>query len=109
LVAMVRGPIGVTEHPHHLAYSLALQYSPLVICLYVVAVCGPLLLSGYRAIAIFGIANLIAVVALTWLSADGFASLWCAYAALAAAAIALHMRFGHGMPYRSSERYAARA
>ena len=63
-----------------------------MIGLYVVAVSGPLLLSGYRHIAVFGIANLVAVAVLAWLTVDGFASLWCTYAALAAGAIALHMR-----------------
>jgi hypothetical protein len=110
-VAMLRGPIGVTPHPYHLSYSLNLQYSPLIITLYVIAVCGPLLFSGFRDIAIFGIANLIAVVVLAWLTADGFASLWCAYAAVAAAAIALHMRFGdrEGRSLAPRGRYAAEA
>jgi hypothetical protein len=91
--AMVRGPIGVAARPYHLAYRADVSHGGLVVALYVVAVCGPLLLSGYRHVAIFGIANLVAVVALAWLTADGFASLWCAYAAIAAGAVALHMRY----------------
>ncbi|HEV2686040.1 MAG TPA: DUF6629 family protein, partial [Actinomycetota bacterium] len=59
-----------------------------------VAVCGALLLSSYRHVVIFGIANLIAVVVLARLTVDGFASLWCAYAAVACAAIAAPMRWG---------------
>ena len=111
LFAMLRGPIGVTAHPHHLAYSLSITYSAPIIVLYVIAVCGPLLFSGFRDVAIFGIANLIAVVVLAWLTAGGFASLWCAYAAVAAAAIALHMRFGdrEGRSRAVAGRYAADA
>jgi hypothetical protein len=35
----------------------------------------------------------VVVVMLAVLTADGFASLWCVYAAVSAAAIALHLRF----------------
>jgi hypothetical protein len=90
--AMLRGPIGATMESYHMAYDAHLSHLGVVIGLYVVAVCGPLLCSGYRHIAIFGIANLVAVALLAWLTVDGFASLWCAYAALASGAIALHMR-----------------
>jgi len=34
----------------------------LIVALYVVAVCGPLLVSGYRNVALFGVVNLVAVV-----------------------------------------------
>jgi len=46
-----------------------------------------LLFSGYRHILIFGLANLVAVAILARLTVDGFASLWCGYAALSAGAI----------------------
>ena len=100
LTAMLGGPIGVTEHPYHLAYSMNVSHGTFVIALYVVAACGALLFSGYRHIEIFGAANLVVVAVLAWLTADGFASLWCGYAALAAGAIALHMRYGR--PHRAT-------
>lgn len=100
LAAMLRGPNDVTEHPYHLAYSINISHGGLVVALYVVATCGALLFSGYRHIEIFGVANLIAVALLAWLTIDGFASLWCAYAALAAGAIALHMRYAK--PHRAT-------
>ena len=93
LAAMLDAPIEATEHPYHLAYTVQLSHGGLIVALYVIAVCGALLFSGYRHIAIFGLANLAAVVVLAWLTLDGFTSLWCAYAALLAAAIALHMRY----------------
>ena len=93
LVAMLRGPIDVTAHSYHLAYSIEISYGGFVVALYVLAICGSLLFSGFRHIAIFGIANLVAVAILARLTLDGFASLWCAYAALSAGAIALHMRY----------------
>lgn len=95
LAAMVRGPVGVELRPYHLAYSLRLGHAPIVIGLYVVAVCGAWLLSGYRGIAFYGIINLAAVIVIAKLTADGFASVWYGYAALTSAAIALYMRLPH--------------
>jgi len=103
LVAIVRGPIGVTHHPYHLEYSIQISHGGVVVALYVVAVCGALLFSGYRHVELFGFANAVAVAILAWLTLDGFASLWCGYAALSAGAIALHMRYAkphRDAPYR---------
>lgn len=93
LAAMVRGPVGVRLAPHHLAYSVRLHDGLLITALYVLAVCGPLLTSGYRHVAIFGVANLVAVIIIARLTASGFASVWCGWAALSSGAIALHCRF----------------
>lgn len=99
LVQMVRGPVSVSMGHLHLAYSIGLHDGTLIIGLYVLATCGSLLLSGYRDVVVFGVANVVAVVILARLTADGFASLWCFYAALASGAISLHMRFGK--PHRA--------
>jgi hypothetical protein len=93
LAAMVRGPVGVELAPYHLSYSIRLSDGLLVIACYVVAVCGSLLVSGYRDVAIFGIVNLVAVVIIARLTVSGFASVWCGWAALSSAAVALHCRF----------------
>jgi hypothetical protein len=93
LVAMVRGPVSVKLAPYHLSYSIRLSDGLLVIACYVVAVCGSLLVSGYRNVAIFGIFNLVAVVIIARLTVSGFASVWCGWAALSSAAVALHCRF----------------
>lgn len=100
LAAMLRAPIDVAERPYHLAYSLSVSHGGLVVALYVVAICGALLFSGYRHVAIFGFANLLAVAILARITLDGFASLWCAYAALSAGAIAFHMRYAK--PHRAT-------
>lgn len=52
------------------------------------------LFSRYRHTAIFGVVNLIAVAVIARLAIDGFASLWCGWAALTSIAIAAHIRFG---------------
>lgn len=96
---LANGP-SVTLGRYHLAYSIGLQHGVVVIGLYVVATCGSLLASGYRDFVVFGVANVVAVAILARLSADGFASLWCFYAALASGAILLHMRYSK--PHRST-------
>ncbi len=93
LGAMIGGPVGVKLAPYHLSYSIRLSDGLLVITCYVVAVCGSLLVSGYRNVAIFGIVNLLAVVIIARLTVSGFASVWCGWAALSSAAVALHCRF----------------
>jgi hypothetical protein len=95
LYALIRGPVSVALRPWHLAYTIHLTAGVVVVGLYVVAICGALLFSGYRHVAIFGLVNLVAVVLLAGLTIDGFASLWCGYAALSAGAIAFHMRYPH--------------
>jgi hypothetical protein len=99
LITMLHGPVTVRLGTYHLAYSIGLHNGILVVGLYVLATCGALLCSGYRDIVIFGVANLIAVVVLARLTADGFTSLWCFYAAIASGFISLHMRLGK--PHRA--------
>jgi hypothetical protein len=101
-VAMVRGPLGVTVHPYHLAYTIKPGHGLVVISLYVIACCGTLLFSGYRHVVFFGAINLVAVAVIAKLTVDGFASVWCGWAAVTSGVIALHMRFGRphrAMPY----------
>jgi hypothetical protein len=96
--AMVRGPIGVRLAPYHLSYSIRIPDGLLIVALYVVAVCGPLLVSGYRNVAIFGVVNLVAVIIIARLTISGFASVWCGWAAISSAAITLHCRFAKPHP-----------
>jgi hypothetical protein len=92
LAAMVRGPVNVRLRPYHLAYSLQLSHGGIVVGAYVLAVCGAWLLSSRRPIALYGILNLIAVIVIAKLTVDGFASVWCGYAAVTSGAIAIYMR-----------------
>ena len=102
LVAMVRGPVGVTMRPYHLAYSVQLGGAGLlIVSLYVAAVCGALLLSGFRHVVIFGVVNLVAVIVIAKLTVDGFASVWCGWAAVTSGVIALHMRLTGPLATRS--------
>ena len=99
--AMLRGPVGVKLAPYHLSYGIQLSDGFWVVSLYVVAVCGPLLVSGYRNVALFGVVNLVAVIVIARLTISGFASVWCGWAAVSSAAIALHCRFAKPRPQRA--------
>jgi hypothetical protein len=96
LGAMVRGPVKAHLGDYHVSYTIHLHAGLVIVAAYVLATCGSAIFSGYRHIAIFGVVNLIAVAALAQLTIDGFASLWCGWAALTSVAIALHVRFGMG-------------
>jgi hypothetical protein len=92
LETMLAGNPGAHLGHYHIAYSIGLRHGIVVIGLYIVATCGPFLVSRSRPFRWFGLANLVAVVVLAQLAADGFTSLWCLYAALVSAMIALHLR-----------------
>jgi hypothetical protein len=100
LETMLRNSPSAMLGAYHLAYSIGLQHGIVVIGLYIVATCGSLLASGFRHIVVFGLANVVAVIVLARLSAEGFASLWCFYAAIACGAILLHMRYAK--PHRAA-------
>ena len=96
LAAMVRGPVTAELGHLHLAYDTDLRAGGVVVGAYVLATCGALLCSGHRDIALFGVVNLVAVAVLARWTIDGFASLWCGWAALCSGAFALHLRYGRG-------------
>jgi len=94
LAAMLRSHPTAHLGAYHLAYSVGLHHGILVVGLYIVATCGSMLASGFVHVFWFGVSNLVAIAVLARLSADGFTSLWCFYAALASGAIALYLRIG---------------
>ncbi len=99
LAAMVRGPVTARLGHYHVAYGAGLHAGLVIVAAYVVATCGSAVISGYRHVALFGVINLIAVAVLARLEVDGFASLWCGWAAVTSAAIAAQLRWGR--PHRS--------
>ena len=98
LAAMVVGPVTAELGDYHIAYSVGLHAGFAIVAAYVLVTCGSLLFSGYKQLMVFGVVNLIAVAVLANLTIDGFASLWCAWAAVTAGFIALHLRLSgrHG-------------
>lgn len=92
LVTVLDGPIKVVRLDHALSYHVGLSDALLWVALYVVAVTGPALMSGYRSIVAFGVLNVVGLTAVALLYAEAFASLWCVYAALTSVLILVHMR-----------------
>jgi hypothetical protein len=92
LAAMLVGPVQVRAHAHHLAYSTGLSAGGLVVALYLLATCGSLVLSSERVIRWFGVVNVLAVGLIGLVLLDGFASVWCAWAAVTSGAFALYAR-----------------
>lgn len=92
LIAMIHGPVAASLGTDHVAYRTDLHAGLFITAAYVAATCGAAILSGYRWIAVFGVLNLIAVATLARLTIDGFASLWCGWAALTSLVIAWHLR-----------------
>ncbi|WP_156689549.1 DUF6629 family protein [Mycobacterium sp. Marseille-P9652] len=91
-------PIGVKRCPHALEYQTAARESYVWATLYIVAVIGPALLSGYRSIVAFGLANLVGLVAVALLYFEAFASFWCIYAAVVSVLVLVHMRRRRRLP-----------
>jgi hypothetical protein len=101
---MHAGPIVVEAAPYHLAYDVGdVRGGGFLVAGYLLATCGAMLFSGYRHVLWFGLVNLPAAAVIAWLVPQGFASVWCAWAAVTAAAIAVHIRVVHaGHPDRAA-------
>ncbi len=92
LDGMLRGPVESAIEGHHIAYDTGLRYGGTVVAAYVLATCGPAVLSGDRGIAVFGWINIGAVATLVWVEQTALISLWCAWAAATSAAVAIRIR-----------------
>jgi hypothetical protein len=97
-VVVLLRPVTVVMHPHALEYQTTVKAPVVWAVLYIVAVIGPALMSGYRSIIAFGVVNLVGltIVAVTFEAA--FASLWCVWAAAASVLVLVHMRRRRRLP-----------
>jgi len=90
--ALVNNDISAKIEGHTVQYGGAGKYALLATALYVVATCGPPLLSSQPAIVWFGICNLGAVAVIAFVQADGLTSMWCAWAAVVSVLIFMQFR-----------------
>jgi hypothetical protein len=97
-LAVFTHPIGVTPHPHCLAYQTGVQHIVVWSVLYVVAIVGPALMSGYPSIVAFGVLNLVGLILVAALYVQAFASLWCIYAAVMSVLVLVHMVLRRRLP-----------
>jgi hypothetical protein len=99
--AVVRGPIVAAIEGHHITYEADLWHGGVTVAHYVMATCGPMLLSAWPHVRWFGRANLVAAAALAWLSQSSFISLWCLWAAVTSVVITSHLRMAASTPHRA--------
>lgn len=92
LTSIIRSPVGASIENLHLSYRADVDGGFVIIGLYLVATCGPMLASSYRTLVRFGMLNVFMVVLLAWLVSSGFVSLWCTWAAITSFLIAMHLR-----------------
>jgi hypothetical protein len=96
-------PVGAQEEARCIDYTTHTPNDVLIAALYVVATCGPALLSSRRHLRWFGLVCLIGVIATALVRADELTSLWCLYVALVSVLILEHFRL-----QRANETSAAR-
>lgn len=96
--ALLTAPVSVVEHQHALSYTTGVRNGALWAVLYVVAVVGPALLSGYPSIVLFGLLNLVGLVTVALLLVRAFDSVWCIYAALLSGLVLVHMHRRRRLP-----------
>jgi hypothetical protein len=89
---LISGPVGAEVACRYIDYNVGISYGGQITALYVAATCGPLLLSSRRSVVVFGALNLVAVVTLALLLANGVISLWCAWAAVISLIVVVHLR-----------------
>ncbi|MEE6177544.1 DUF6629 family protein [Mycobacterium sp. 050134] len=97
-VVVLTRPVGMARCAHALEYHTEVSHPYVWAALYIIAVIGPTLLSGYRSIVVFGLANLVGLIAVAALYFRAFASLWCAYAAMLSFLVLVHMRRRRRLP-----------
>lgn len=95
---LVSEPFTVTPHPYGLEYDTGLQHGNVWALLYIIAVIGPSVLSGYRSIIAFGLVNLVGLTVVAILYSDTFESVWCVYAACASVLVLVHMLRRRNLP-----------
>lgn len=91
--ALLRGPIVAQIQQNHIDYRVDVWNRNAIAVLYVVATCGPLLLSSQNHLKWFGAANLVVAGLIGWIEETALVSLWCLWAAVASGAFAYHLRF----------------
>ncbi len=85
-------PVGARPEARCIDYTTHTPNDPLIGVLYVLATCGPALLSSRRYLRWFGLASLVGVIATALVRVDELTSLWCLYVAFVSVLIFEHFR-----------------
>jgi hypothetical protein len=95
-------PVGAQQQARCIDYTTHTPNDVLIGLLYVIATCGPALISSRRYLRCFGLVSLAGVIVTALARVDELTSLWCVYVAMISALILEHFR-----RQRSSEAHAA--
>ncbi len=82
-------PIGARALDHSIVYDTDAHFGYVVAAGYVVATCGPALLSSSSLVSMFGVANLVGLGIASVIRYSAVTSVWCFYAALASGFVAI--------------------
>ncbi len=85
-------PVGAQQEARCIDYTTHTPNDVVIGLLYVVATCGPALISSRRHLRWFGFLSLIGVIATALVRVDELTSLWCLYVALVSVLILEHFR-----------------
>jgi hypothetical protein len=87
LWALTAFPTQISVQQNSIVYVNAATNNDWVASLYLIATCGSLFFSKVKAMVLFGVANVIILLAVIAVKRYAFTSLWCAYAAVASVII----------------------
>ena len=107
LFGLAANPYTASIGGRYIAYGIATPGGDATVALYGIAVCVPLLMSSHRRLFMFGVANVVALTALSVLLSEGLISLWCIWAAVWSVVIARHIRETSAAPSIDSSRVIA--
>ena len=96
-------PVGAQEQARCINYTTHTPNDVLVGFLYVVATCGPALMSSSRRLRWFGLVSLIGVIATALVRFDELTSVWCVYVALVSVLILEHFRRERAIETRADQ------
>jgi hypothetical protein len=89
---VVAGDVSARAVHHTIEYGGAGKYADVATVLYVAATLVPPLLSGFRAIVWFGVANVFAVAVIATIQTEYLTSVWCLWAAIVSVLIFVQFR-----------------
>ena len=92
LWGLIAYPLYISDQSHSVTYVNVITNTTLVAVLYVIATCGSLFFSGFRALAMLGWYNLAGLLVVMVVKRYAFTSVWCAYAAVVSVVIYFFFR-----------------
>ena len=85
-------PVGAQEQARCIDYTTHTPNDAVIGLLYIIATCGPALISSRRYLRWFGMVSLVGVIVTAVLRVDELTSLWCLYVAIVSVLIFEHFR-----------------